>query len=202
MAPPALIRDFDPSTMLFAPELKYPDGDHGTPLVRVQCPMIQINDDVNDMSLSRWGLNAPPADAKDQKAFTIEPVLTPVAEAKFREIEATLQKTFDEKGRAWFKKDKTMEFVPILKDTDEGVVARIKVVIDGKQVIKTLDGDGNMVDADKDLLNRGCRVLIVGTFKSMWFNEVRGTYGAKFVASRILVKPGTCEIAAEDMFVL
>tara|TARA_B100000497_G_C7542889_1_gene328510 strand:+ start:132 stop:749 length:618 start_codon:yes stop_codon:yes gene_type:complete len=186
----------------FSDELKYPDddknGNRGNPLLRIKCPLIQFGNDQHDLSTSVWGLNQPHPDAKDQTAHELVLLVSPEKEEKIREVDAFFQAR---ELRSLFKKEKTFEFVPLLKDTDEGIALKVKVKIDGTEVIKTLDAEGMMVSGSKESLNRGCQCLVVGTFKTMWFNEQTGKCGAKLTATRILVQPGT-GVDEADMFVL
>lgn len=183
------IAAFDPSTMTFG-AVKLKEGDHRGS-VPLKMPTLQVG--AKDALVpSTYGVN--PAFAENGRA-PLELLLNPAQEATVRDLETHVQKMFADNARAWFKKDKTFVFKPMLRETETGMVLKTKVVTDGPRatVVKLLTPDGKMQREPGTLtsVNYGCEVVAYVQSSQLWFNTLDCTYGVALTAKALFVKPGT-----------
>ena len=178
-----------PEHMLFASEAKLKDGEClGT--VDLKMPIVQLGDK-DDLMTSTWGTNTI---FVENKKVPLDVLVPRDAELKFREVDQYIQATFEANSRAWLKKDKTYTYKPMLKETDQGVVAKVKVVVEGTNAtsIKLLTEDLKVKKEPGTLtsVNKGCQVLAYVSSNALWFNTKDCTYGVALTAKTLLVNPG------------
>lgn len=148
---------------------------------------VQLGKNGKDRMRSEWGLSQ-----FGDKKKPIELEVTPAIEAKIKKLDDHAKSTFDAMKRAWFKKDKRLEHVPLIKTKEDGTrVVRVKVVCDGKkptEIYSFVDKNSPWVADSTEALNRGCQCLVQATINSMWFTEEE--YGIALTARVILVQKG------------
>jgi hypothetical protein len=178
-----------PEHMLFASEAKLKDGEYRG-IVDLHMPIVQLGDK-DDLMTSTWGTNT---NFVENKKVPLDVLVPRDAELKFREVDQYIQATFEANSRAWLKKDKTYTYKPMLKETDQGVVAKVKVVVEGTNAtsIKLLTEDLKVKKEPGTLtsVNKGCQVLAYVSSNALWFNTKDCTYGVALTAKTLLVNPG------------
>ena len=188
--PTVTLHDLTPTEhMLFASDAKLKDGEYrGT--VAMKMPIVQLGDK-DGLMTSTWGTNT---NFVENKKVPLDVLVSRDAESKFREVEQYIQATFEANSRAWLKKDKTYTYKPMLKETDQGVVAKVKVVVEGTKAtpIKVLTEDLKVKKEPGTLtsVNKGCQVLAYVSSNALWFNTKDCTYGVALTAKTLLVNPG------------
>jgi hypothetical protein len=197
---PITLRNLDVAAVQFDTTLnEYAPGKY---TVRAKPPtLVQFGDDQFDRMQSKWGLDRPHPDAQNQDIRTLALSVTSPGLAKLREVDAHVRRWVADNARMLFKKDKTFEYLPLVKDTDDGPVLKIKVNCGARPTkIKALAEGGKVVDgtwaAD---LGAGCEALVLASLTGIWFDETR--CGVTLATSAILVKPGVDELTP-DSFVL
>ena len=121
-APPA---PADPNFPQFSNELK--DLGDGKSIVRAKAFSVQLGKSGNDRMRSEWGLSQ-----FGDKKKAIELEVTPAVEAKINEMDDHAERTFNAKARTWFKKDKRLQHLRLIKTKEDGTrVVKVKVVCEG-----------------------------------------------------------------------
>ena len=189
--PTVTLHDLTPTEhMLFASDAKLPNEASHRGTVDLKMPIVQLGDK-DDLMTSTWGINT---NFVENAKAPLELLVPRDAELKIKEIEQHIQTTFEANSRAWLKKDKTYTYKPMLKETDQGVVAKVKVVVEGTNAtsIKLLTEDLKVKKEPGTLtsVNKGCQVLAYVSSNALWFNTKDCTYGVALTAKTLLVNPG------------
>ena len=191
-----LLQNFDPTTgMTFGADFEMRDGDQfGS--VRLSMPVLHFPEPLT----SKYGVNP---NFEDNGRYPLELSVTPEIEDKITKIEDHIQRSFDENARTWFKKDKksSYTFSRLLRETDDGIVLKIKV--NNNTMMRILSEDGTTIlkteTATIAHVNRHCKILPFLQSYSLWVNTKDHTYGVSLTAMILLVQPGLKEDVLESM---
>ena len=162
---------------------------HGGTFVALKSPLlVQFGENQHDLVLSKWGLSKPMPGADDTKRrLEFEP--TPADEAKMRAFDEHVAAAIAANTRSWFKKDKKLEYKPMLNERDGQAVGKVKVVCAGDKPTEVFRLSPDKTRATKTTYEalevRGCKLLIAARASSIWFNATQ--VGVSFTALAILV---------------
>ena len=150
---------------------------------------------------SKYGINE---NFGQNGKFPLEVNISSSAATKLRLMEDKIKETFAAHSRTWFQgKDKTSSytFSPLVKDTDDGQVLKLKVKDGTNLYLLTEDGKAIQKSATCTFahVNRTCTVVPFVQSYSMWIDTKNHFFGVTLTAKILLVHPGLDEDPVESM---